>query len=64
MKHTRIIILLLVLTATFASLNAQTRLRQPEMYFGAHGGVIAPIPLFTPEVQSLFLQRTQPNDIQ
>ncbi|MBQ6777483.1 MAG: PorT family protein [Paludibacteraceae bacterium] len=50
MKHTRIIILLLVLTATFASLNAQTRLRQPEMYFGAHGGVIASITMFTPEV--------------
>lgn len=48
MKRYTLIILLLSLTACLA---AQPRLKQPEMYFGAQGGVIAAMMNFSPVVQ-------------
>lgn len=58
-KHLTYIVLLLCVTATA---TAQPRLREPEMYVGVHGGVMASTiqfkpanPNMTPFIQSVFL---------
>lgn len=52
MKSTRYIIVL-VLVVLSTTIMAQPRLRRPEIYVGAHGGVMASTVLFSPTVENM-----------
>ena len=54
----RHIILTLTLFATYIAGMAQPRLRQPEMYLGAHAGVMASTVLFKPSVQYMDIMQS------
>lgn len=49
----RVVITLLALTMVWAMVEAQTRLRNPEIYFGVNGGVIASTTTFNPTVENM-----------
>ncbi len=53
MKRTLIFILFI---ASTLSLTAQPQLKQPEMYVGVHGGVMASLVQFTPSIEQDLLQ--------
>ncbi len=58
MKLQRSAILILLLCATSLMSMAQPRLRQPEIYVGAHAGVMGSTVLFSPNVAKIDIMQT------
>ncbi len=58
MKSRRIQILVLLLCIMSGMLSAQQRLRHPEMYLGAHAGVMASTMRFSPSVAGIDLMQS------
>lgn len=58
MKHLRYISILLLLVALSTDMIAQPRLRTPELYVGAHAGVLASTMLFQPNVAKIDLMQS------
>ena len=58
MKPTRYILTILLLLTTWTTVVAQPRLRRPEIYLGAHAGVMASSMLFDPTVKGIDLMQS------
>lgn len=58
MKPTRYILTILLLLTTWTTMVAQPRLRRPEIYLGAHAGVMASSMLFDPTVKGIDLMQS------